>query len=333
MIDIVRHRHFYFLVSAILIIPGVISLLLPGGLRPGIDFTSGRILTVRFSQAVDQGALRQAFADLGHPEAVIQRSDNNTYIVRTRPFEQTQADAAGGQPSELERVMQGLSDRFCPDADKQAKTCDKAVERLSFDHVSPLIASEIVWKSVAAVGVACAAILLYLWWAFRKVPLPWRYGRAAVLALIHDALFVLGAFSLLGRAFGIEVDAIFIVAVLTVIGFSVHDTIVVFDRIRENFVRHPGDTFDDVVNHSLTQTLARSLNTSLTVLLTLVALVLFGGVTIRNSVLALLIGITAGTYSSIFFASMLLVVWERGEMRNWWARVRGRPALARQISA
>src|SRR5438105_2403289 len=208
MIDIVRHRHLYFLVSALLIIPGLISLLLPGGLRPGIDFTSGSILTVRFGQPVDQGTLRQAFAEMNHPEAIVQRSNTNSYIIRTFPFAQTQANAAEGQQSELERVMQGLSDRFCPEADKQAKTCDKAVEKLSFDHVSPLIANEIVWKSAAAVGVACLAILGYLWWAFRKVPLPWRYGSAAVLALVHDALFVLGAFSLLGRVFGIEVDAI-----------------------------------------------------------------------------------------------------------------------------
>ncbi len=315
--DIVRWKHVYFLISAILIIPGVISLLLPGGLKPGIDFTSGTIMTIRFDKPINEGDLRAVFADMGHPEAVIQGAGENTYIVRTAPFEQTQANQPEDQKTARQRLEDALKARFGSE------------EIQSFDHVSPLIASEIVWKSVLAVGAACVAILLYLWWAFRKVPQPWRYGSAAVLALIHDALFVLGAFSILGRLFGIELDSIFIVAVLTVIGFSVHDTIVVFDRIRENFVRHPGESFEDVVNHSLTQTLARSLNTSLTVLLTLVTLLLFGGVTIRNFVLALLIGITAGTYSSIFFASMLLVVWERGELRGWWARLRGRPAVQR----
>jgi preprotein translocase subunit SecF len=147
-----------------------------------------------------------------------------------------------------------------------------------------------------------------------------RYGTTAVIALIHDALVVLGIFSILGRLFPaqIELESTFIVAVLTVIGFSVHDTIVVFDRVRENFIRRSGDTFEDVVNHSLAQTLTRSLNTSLTVILTLVVLMLFGGVTIRTFVLALLIGITTGTYSSIFVASMLLVSWNLGDFKWLW---------------
>jgi preprotein translocase subunit SecF len=180
------------------------------------------------------------------------------------------------------------------------------------------------------VAGACVGILLYLWWAFRKVEHAWRYGACAVLSLVHDALVLIGAFSLLGRFFAIELDAIFITAVLTVIGFSVHDTIVVFDRIRENSARHVGEPFEDVVNHSLTQTLARSLNTSVTVLLTLVALYLFGGVTIRNFVLALLIGVFSGTYSSIFFASMLLVSWQIGELTRPFQRLRRgqKPAAA-----
>jgi len=348
MIDLVRWRGLYFLVSAVLVLPGVISLLLPGGLRPGIDFTSGTIMTVRFSKPIDEGALRAAISELGHPEAVIQGAGDNTYLIRSRPLEQVQAGAPETQQSERERIIQGLEDRFCTPQEKASPACSpsannqtasaqgttatpRVVDVLSLDQVSPLIATEIVWKSVLAVAAAGVAILLYLWWAFRRVPQPWRYGAAAVLALVHDALFVIGAFSILGRLFGIEIDSLFIVAVLTVIGFSVHDTIVVFDRIRENFVRHPGETFEDVVNHSLTQTLARSLNTSLTVLLTLIALLLFGGVTIRNFVLAMLLGITTGTYSSIFFASMLLVVWERGEMRGWWTR-RRRP-LPQQAGA
>jgi preprotein translocase subunit SecF len=145
-----------------------------------------------------------------------------------------------------------------------------------------------------------------------------------VAALVHDALAVLGIFSILGRVFGVELDSLFIVAVLTVIGFSVHDTIVVFDRIRENSVRHAGEPFEDIVNHSLMQTIGRSLTTSLTVLLTLLALWLFGGVTIRHFVLALMIGIIAGTYSSIFNASMLLVVWEKGEIGQFFGRLFGR---------
>jgi preprotein translocase subunit SecF len=149
-----------------------------------------------------------------------------------------------------------------------------------------------------------------------------------VFALVHDALLVLGAFSILGRMFSVELDALFITAVLTVIGFSVHDTIVVFDRVRENIIRHQGESFESVVNHSLAQTLARSINTSITVLLTLITLRLFGGVTIHNFVLALLIGITSGTYSSIFNASLLLVSWENGELARLWRRLTFRPATA-----
>jgi len=203
---------------------------------------------------------------------------------------------------------------------------------LNLDQVSPLIAEEIVRYAILAVAAASVCILLYLWWAFNKVTHPLRYGTTAIAALLHDALIVLGIFSILGRLFpaAIEIESTFIVAVLTVIGFSVHDTIVVFDRIRENFIRRAGDTFEDVVNHSLAQTLTRSLNTSLTVILTLVVLMLFGGVTIRTFVLALLIGITTGTYSSIFVASMLLVSWHIGELKWLWPfRGRGlRPAPA-----
>jgi preprotein translocase subunit SecF len=318
MIDLVSKRKLFYLLSALVVLPGLVSLLLPGGLRPGIDFTSGTIITVRFDRPVEQAAVRQAMADVGHPEAIVQGSGDNTFIIRTLPFEQTRGDVASEQVTESERqkVSDALQSRF------------GSVEVLSLDHVSPLIAAEIVRYSVLAVAGACLGILAYLWWAFRRVPHAWRYGACAVLALIHDALVVLGVFSILGRFFAIELDALFITAILTVIGFSVHDTIVVFDRIRENVIRHAGDTFEDVVNHSLIQTLARSLNTSLTVILTLVALLLFGGVTIRNFVLALLIGITSGTYSSIFFASMLLVSWEIGEFSG---RVRRRASAAASI--
>jgi preprotein translocase subunit SecF len=303
MIDLVARRKLFYVISALIALPGIISLLLPGGLRPGIDFTSGTIMTVRFDKVVAQGELRQAFADAGHPDAIVQGSGDNTYIIRTKPFEQTHGNAETQEvtASERQKIADLLSSRF------------GSAEILSLDHVSPLIAAEIVRYSALAVAGACLGILAYLWWAFRKVPNPGRYGACAVLALIHDALVVLGAFSILGRLFTIELDAMFITAILTVIGFSVHDTIVVFDRIRENVVRHAGESFDDIVNHSLTQTLARSMNTSLTVLLTLVALMLFGGVTMRNFVLALLIGITSGTYSSIFFASMLLTSWQHSD--------------------
>ncbi len=180
--------------------------------------------------------------------------------------------------------------------------------------VSSSVASETSSRAVLAVIVASLCILAYIWLAFRKVAKPWRYGICAIIALLHDVLVVLGVFSILGWTLGIQIDTLFITALLTVVGFSVHDTIVVFDRIRENLQRRTSETFDQVVNASLVQTMARSLNTSLTVLFTLSALTLFGGVTIRTFTLALLVGIFSGTYSSIFNASMLLVIWEKGEL-------------------
>ena len=322
MFDFVRNRRVFYVLSAVLLIPGIISLALPGGLNPGIDFTSGTIMTIQFDNQVEQDKLRQAFAALGHNEAIVQQSSGpNTFIVRTKPLFQAQQSASGDVgTSERQQIEQSLTDSFGP------------LQILNLDQVSPLIAEEIVRYAILAVAAASVCILLYLWWAFNKVTHPLRYGTTAIAALLHDALIVLGIFSILGRLFPaeIEIESTFIVAVLTVIGFSVHDTIVVFDRIRENFIRRAGDSFEDVVNHSLAQTLTRSLNTSLTVILTLVVLMLFGGITIRTFVLALLIGITTGTYSSIFVASMLLVSWHIGELKWLWPfRGRGlRPAPA-----
>jgi preprotein translocase subunit SecF len=318
--DFARNRKLFYLLSALVLVPGIISLLLPGGLRLGIDFTGGTIMTIQFQEPADQTALREAFAQLGHPEAVVQRSSGeNTFVVRTGALQQTQADDSGNaSTSERQQIQDGLGQRFGqPDI-------------LTLDQVSPLVAEGIVRYAIMAVAAASACILLYLWWAFKRVSHPIRYGTTAVAALLHDALVVIGVFSILGRFFPIEIESTFIVAVLTIIGFSVHDTIVVFDRIRENSVRHAGEPFEDVVNHSLAQTLTRSLNTSLTVILTLVVLILFGGVTIRTFVLALLIGITTGTYSSIFVASMLLVSWHLGELDWLWPfrRWRRQPAPA-----
>ncbi len=181
--------------------------------------------------------------------------------------------------------------------------------------VNPSVAGDTIRNSIFAVIAASVLILLYIAFAFRKVAKPWRYGACAIIALLHDVLVVIGIFSILGWAFHIQIDSLFITALLTVVGFSVHDTIVVFDRIRENMQRRTSETFDEVVNASLVQTLARSLNTSLTVIFTLSALTLFGGSgSVHNFTLALLIGIVSGTYSSIFNASMLLVIWEKGEL-------------------
>jgi preprotein translocase subunit SecF len=320
MFDFVAHRKLFYLISAALILPGIVSLLLPGGLRPGIDFTSGVIMTMQFEQPVEQPALRDAFEALGHSEAIVQRSGEHTFVIRMRPLVQAPTGEGGvatGQ-SEREVIVADLTEKF------------GALEILNLDQVSPLIAAELVRYAILAVAAASVAILLYLWWAFRGVAHPVRFGASSVFALIHEALVVLGIFSIIGRFLPIELDASFLVAVLTVIGFAVHDSIVVFDRIRENSVRHAGESFTTVVNHSLMQTVARSLNTGMTVILTLVVLLLFGGDTIRTFVLALLVGIVSGTYGSIFFASMILTSWELGELNWLWPfRNRGlRPANA-----
>jgi preprotein translocase subunit SecF len=305
MLEFTRYRTLFYVISAALLIPGLISLVLPGGLRPSIDFTSGTLMTVRFANPVDQAAIRESLTSLGHPEAVVQRSGDGHYVIRTAPLTQSEADAADETrtASGRERLESGLTDHHGP------------LEILNLSQVSPLIAADIVRYSILATAAASGCILLYLWWAFRSVSDPWRFGVTAVVALLHDALVVLGVFSLLGRVIPLEIEATFIVAVLTVIGFSVHDTIVTFDRVRENAVRYAGESFDTVVNHSLAQTIVRSLITSLTIVLTLVVLLLFGGSTIQSFVLALLVGMAVGTYSSIFVASMLLVSWYRGDLR------------------
>lgn len=191
---------------------------------------------------------------------------------------------------------------------------------VTLTSVGPTVGTELVGRAFIAIGAASLVILVYLTLVFRKVPNSVRYGVCAIIALLHDVLVVMGVFAILGLFFGLEIDALFVTAMLTVIGFSVHDTIVVFDRIRENIARRRFERFEDTVNYSVVQTLARSINTSVTVLLTLFALYLFGGTSIQGFVLALLIGILSGTYSSIFNASMLLVIWEN---REWTGPRRG----------
>lgn len=326
MMDIVGKRNWFYLLSILILVPGILSLILPGGLRPGIDFASGSIMTIRFDQTVDQGTLRDEFSSLGHPEAVVQKSTGtgggSTFLVRTFSLKGEQKDASGNvtEPSERQKIADVMKTKF------------GNMEVLSFDSVSPIIASEMVRSAVLAVFVASIGILLYIAWAFRRVKSSFRWGSCAIIALLHDAFVVLGIFSILGRIFEIEIDSLFITAVLTIIGFSVHDTIVVFDRVRENYGRRMGDRFENIVNHSIMQTIGRSLNTSLTVLLVLFALYLFGGVTTRNFVLALLIGITTGTYSSIFVAASLLVTWERGDIKSAWRRLTGGRETVRAAS-
>lgn len=300
MIDIVARRWIFFLISAIIIVPGLISLIVPPGLLLGVDFTGGTLWELQFQKPVAASEVSSVFAAHGYPDSLVQTGANNTILIRAKEIRPDQKIKT--------EISTDLKNRFGP------------MTELSFQSVGPSVGNEFWQRSLEAVALASLGILLYIWWAFRHVPHPYAYGVCAIIALLHDALVVLGVFSILGRLIHVEVDSLFVTALLTVIGFSVHDTIVVFDRIRENSIRHAGEPFPSVVNHSLLQTLGRSLTTSLTVLFTLSALVLFGGSSTRMFALALLIGIISGTYSSIFNASMLLVIWETGELKRLFRR-------------
>ena len=315
MFDFVARRKWYYLLSALVLLPGIISLLIPPSLKPGIEFTGGTTFTVAFAQQVDQQQLRTALSDLGHPEAVVQRTGENHFLVRTRELEgAAQAPEVGpALPSERETVEAGLGARFGGFLDNNGNVSHRFID---FASVSGTVSEEIGRNAGLAVIVASMAILLYISWAFRAVPKPFLYGAAAIVALLHDVVLVVGAFSIFGKLFDIEINTMFLTGLLTVMGFSVHDTIVVFDRLRENLRRVEGARFAEVVNISLNQTLARSVNTSFTVVLVLVAMLLMGGVTIRNFLLVLVIGIISGTYSSMFMASQLLVTWEERDIHR-----------------
>ncbi len=304
--DIVGKRKWFLVLSALLLIPGIISLLIPPSLTLGLEFSSGSALEVRFDERVQftESEVRVVLESMGHPEAIIQVTGDNGLLIRT----ETLREAVGDLPSEQSQIRDALNERIGPITS----------EGFSFESVSPLVARETVVKTIWASIAAAIGILVYVTWAFRNVPNPVRYGLAAIVALVHDVVIVIGIFSILGKALGIEVDVIFMVGLLTIAGYSVNDTIVVFDRIRENVGRSVNHDrpLATVINTSLLESMARSLNTSLTTMLVIVALLLIGGSTIRPFLLVLACGVVVGTYSSIFVASQFLVMWDRGELRR-----------------
>jgi len=291
MMDIVGKRFWFFLISALVIIPGVVSLAI-FGLELGVDFSSGTTMTFRFDAEVEQGQLRQVLADLGYDEAMIQRTGEGDFLVRTRQI----------SSAERQELISGL----------EADLNSELTLRDSYT-VSPIIATETGRNAAIAVGIAAVFMLFYIAWAFRRMPKPLRWGLCAIVALLHDVLVVMGVFSILGWVAGVQIDAMFITGMLTVVGYSVNNTVVVFDRIRENVSKGISKDFEMTVNSSILETLGRSLNTSLTTLFVILAIFLFGGVTIHYFILVLLIGVIAGTYSSMCIASPLLVIWDRGE--------------------
>ncbi len=293
LFHIVERKWWYFLLSALLIVPGVFFLAI-GGLKPGIEFKGGTLLELTFVTRPTDDDLKALFASLGHSEATPQGVAGGVEVRTTEML-----------PDELAKTAQALQDRFGPDA----KVASSSV-------VSPSFSVELIQNAIKAIALASLLIVLLIAWAFRNFGWSaFRYGLAAIVSLLHDAAVVLGIFAILGYFLNIEVDSLFVTAVLTIIGFSVHDTIVVFDRIRENLRLNPGEPLNPVINFSIMQTLARSVITSLTVVLTLLALFLFGGYSVRNFALALLIGIISGTYSSIFNASQIISLWQEVEDR------------------
>jgi len=307
MIDFVGKKRWFFLVSAIAILIAIISLA-AFKLQPGIDFSGGTSMTIDFTPRVEQSEatqlqsqLRQEITNFGHPEAIIQfQREGRNFFVRMK-FISTE------EVNELQDRLKAISSRD--------------VEISVPLEMSPVIAAETARNAGIAVVIAAIAMLLYITWAFRRMPKPFRWSTCAIIALVHDALIVMGVFSILGRLANVEVDAMFITGLLAVVGYSINNTVVVFDRIRENTIKIISPDFAVIVNRSLLETLGRSLNTSLTTLCVILALFLFGGAPIHNFILVLLIGLLAGTYSSLFIAGPLLVTWEKGEWRKLFSRI------------
>jgi preprotein translocase subunit SecF len=297
--QVIKYRAVWFTVSGLLIAASIVSLFV-WGLKFGIDFTGGSIQEISWNvPRPNSSSITAVFKDQGFNDVEIQNSGVNETIQRFKDVSEDQHA----------KILSALETKF---ATKDI-TGAKVLEEKSFSSIGPAIGSEMETKSIYAIIMVLLAIILYVAWAFRRVSRPvasWKYGLAAVIALFHDVFIPIGFFSVLGHFFGYEVDILFVTALLTVLGFSVHDTIVVFDRIRENLLKRNGD-FGEIVTYSVNQTFTRSINTSFTVMMVLLAVFFFGGASVHNFVLTLIIGVFFGTYSSIFIASPILVEWQR----------------------
>ncbi|AKM79621.1 MAG: SecF protein [Candidatus Beckwithbacteria bacterium GW2011_GWB1_47_15] len=286
MINFLKYRLVYFLISAIFILSGA-YFLVRFGLKPAVDFTGGTLLEVELS-ASRSATLSQVKAVL-EPQinlASLQQTGPNSFLLRSHPIDQSQSL----------KLQQLLSAEL-----------DAPVTEKRFATIGPTLGQELIKKTLVSLLLAAGFILAYVTFRFKDK----KYGVCAILAMLHDTFIILGSFSFLGYAYGVEVDALFVTALLTILSFSVHDTIVVYDRIRENLKTQPKADFASVVNQAITQTLARSINNSLTIIFMLMSLFLLGGDTIKWFIATLLIGTISGTYSSTFTAAPLLVLWEQ----------------------
>jgi len=286
MPNIIGQRRLFLSISGALIALSLIALAV-FGLKSGIDFSAGSLLTVAFDQTPALSDLKSELSDLGYSTAIVQETGSEDFIIRL-------PEITDAQKNEL---RDDLETAFGP------------VEERGFETVDPVIASQTSRIALIAVGLASVGILLYLTYAFRRMPKPLHYGTGAVIAVLHDVLAVLGIFAALAAVFGLEVNLVFIIGLLAVIGYSVNNTVVVYDRIRENTLRG-GGSFESIVNRSVVETFIRSINTSFTTIIVVLALMLFVGATIQNLAVVMLIGIIVGTYDSLFVAPAILVIWD-----------------------
>jgi preprotein translocase subunit SecF len=304
MNKIIARKRWFFLFSLLVTIPGlffIIATPLSGGaigLKFSVDYTGGTVWEFKLEQPADALVVRDVVAAAGHPEVQVTEAGSGFLIMRTKPLDlQSGSESDPSQPAgaELAAIRAAIESEVGPIA-----------EAGSLSTVGPVISQDLTQQAALLIVLGSIGIVLWMTYRFRNL----RFGLAALAALLHDVIVTVGFFAVAGTLFGVEIDALFITAMLTIIGFSVHDTIVVFDRVRENLARYAGAPFADIVNHSIVQTLGRSFNTTATVLITLLSLLVFAGGSIRTFVLALFVGILSGTYSSIFNASPLLVWWD-----------------------
>ncbi|HET89372.1 MAG TPA: protein translocase subunit SecF [Chloroflexi bacterium] len=304
MYNIVEKRRWYFILSAILVGLSVVAMVISTTqfgqpLRLGIDFTGGAIFVIQFDQVADEDDVRAAFVEYGLESAIVQplgTPEERTWQVRTR-------EVAATEVAELLDALEEQIGRIDRDS-------------LTFDTVEPAVGGEVARAAGWAILVAALVIVAFMWFSFRRVPNAFRYGVCTIIGMAYNLLIALGFYALMGVIAGWEVDALFLTAILTVIGFSVQDVIVVFDRIRENIPRHRTEPYETVVNRSILETLHRSLATQLNAMFVMVAILLFGGTTIKPFIATMLVGMVSETYSAIFIAVPLLVVWEKAAARR-----------------
>ena len=321
MYNIIQKRKIWLSFSAFLVTLSIIALSV-WGLKLGIDFTGGSLLEVEFSKnRPELASVQSSLEELELGSLVVQPVGDNGMILRFQDSTEDKhqkiltklRELSGSEIKEDGETQKGVEEEINPEGGETGEAGASELIELRFDSVGPTIGQELKTKSVNAIVIVIIAIVLFIAWAFRKVSKPvasWKYGLSAIVALFHDVIITMGIFATLGRFYGMEVNTAFVAAILTVLGYSVNDTIVVFDRVRENLPKSEED-FEGTVNTSVNQTIKRSINTSVTTLLVLLSVIFFGGESIRSFVLALAIGVFIGTYSSIFLASPVLVVWEK----------------------